>query len=110
MKQEQEKIQVTRVYKQVQNRKNVEVYSDESESVDVHTFNDVPTATVSVKAGLTKNLGDFSSATIQVMVSVPSYTEELDDAFQFAADKVDQYITPSLEEFVDVLRSKGLIK
>jgi len=110
MKQEQETMQVQRVYKQVKNRKNQEVYSDASDTVSVRTFEGVPTATVSVKAGLTKNLGDYSSATVQVMVSVPSYTAEIDQAFAFAANKVDEYMAPSLEEFVEVLKQKGLIK
>ena len=110
MKQEQEKMQVTRVYKQVKNRKSQEVYSDESETIEVHTFNDIPTGQVSVRAGITKNMENFNSASIQVMVSVPSYVEELDSAFQFAANKVDEYLAPSLNEFVEVLKDKGLIK
>jgi hypothetical protein len=110
MKQEQETMQVKRVYSQVKNRKSQEVHSDVSDTVEVRTFEGIPTATVSVKAGLTKNLGDYSSATIQVMVSVPTYTEEIDQAFAFAANKVDEYLAPSLEEFVEVLKDKGLLK
>lgn len=83
---------------------------DEVRTVEVHTFANVPTAQVSITGGLTKSLGDYNSAKVSVTVSLPTYVEELDDAFKVAGDKLDEFLSPSLEEFVDMLKERKLIK
>lgn len=55
------------------------------------------TATVSVQATHTKNLGNYQSLKIGVIVSVPTYVEELDDAHEFAVRKVSEYLGAELK-------------
>lgn len=110
MQQLPETLTVRRVYNEVKNRKSQEVESDENQTVEIRTFEGVPTASVTVRAGLTKNLGSYNSATVQVSVTLPTYVEELDDASAFAMAKVEEYMAPCLDEFVEVLHSKGLLK
>ena len=55
------------------------------------------TATVSVQATHTKNLGNYQSLKIGVIVSVPTYVEELDDAHDFAVQKVSEYLNAELK-------------
>lgn len=110
MKQEQEKITVQRTYFEIIKRKRQEVFSDEDTKVRVGTFSGVPVANISFRASITKNLGDFNSASVSVEVQLPCYVEELDEAASYASDKVDEYLAPSLDELVDILRAKGMVK
>jgi len=58
---------------------------EKSETIEVLTFQDgVAVASQSVKLGLTVNLGNFESVRADVMVTVPHYEEERDDAFLYA--------------------------
>lgn len=110
MKIEQEKITVQRTYNEVKSRKSQEVHSDENEMIEVRTFAGVPTATVSMTAGLTKNMGDFNSCRIEVSVSLPTYVEEIDEAASYASGKIDEIMAPALGEFVELLKEKKLLK
>lgn len=110
MQKKEAKVTVQRTYKEVIKRKQTEVFQDELDTVEVYTFEDIPTATVSVRAGLTKNLGSFNSANCQVSVTLPCYVEELDSAAAYAMKKVDEYLSPCLAEFVQILNEKGLTK
>jgi len=105
-----ETITVNRVYAEVKKRKSQEVFSDEDRKVEVRTFEGIPTATVSFRAGLKKNLGDFNSADVGVTVTVPAYLEEIDDAIEYAREKVDETLALALNEFVEILKEKKLIK
>jgi hypothetical protein len=104
-----ETITVNRVYAEVKKRKSQEVFSDEDRKVEVRTFEGIPTATVSFRAGLTKNLGSYNSANVNVAITVPTYMEEIPEAIQHAQEMVDVALAPALEEFVDLLKSKGLL-
>lgn len=106
MKSKEETLTVDRVYT-VSGQKQEE---DSKQTVDVRTFNNVPTCSVNMIGSLQKNLGNYDSAKVSVSVSVPTYLEEIDDAFEYAKAKVEQFLTPSLEEFVGILKSKGLVK
>lgn len=111
MQQMNETITVSRVYSEVKKRKSTEVFSDENAgNLEVRTFNDVPTATVNFAAGIKRNMGDFNSAEVRVSITVPTYLEEIDDAFAYTAEKVDQYLQPAMDEFVEILKSRGLVK
>jgi len=46
-------------------------------------------ASISVKAGFTKNLGNYESMRVDVMATMPCYPEEIDDAYQQVKDWVD---------------------
>ena len=105
-----EVMNVRRVYSEVKNRKSQEVHSDENQFIEVRTFEGVPVGSVSVRGSMKSNLGDFNSAEISVSVTVPTYVEELDAAAEYAAGKVDAYLAPALQEFVEILQDKGLIK
>lgn len=110
MQQLPESMVVNRVYAEVHKRKSTEMYSDEDRKVTVRTFEGIPTASVSFRGGLKKNLGDFNSADVSVTVTVPTYLEEMDEALLYASMKVDEALTPALDEFVAILKERGLIK
>lgn len=56
------------------------------------------TATMGVKLGTTINLGDFSSARIDVFVSMPCYVEEALGALEQCYDLADKFLTKKSEE------------
>lgn len=49
-------------------------------------------ASISVKAGFTKNLGNYESMRVDVMATMPCYPEEVDDAYDQVKDWVDARI------------------
>jgi hypothetical protein len=57
-------------------------------------------ARVRVAGSITKNLGDYNSARVEVMVEVPCYPEatEIDRAYQWASSLIDQYIVTELDK------------
>jgi len=54
------------------------------EGIDVRIFETENVSSISVKLGLTVNLGNYESCRADVMVTVPHYEEERDDAFLYA--------------------------
>jgi len=66
-----------------------------TEMVDSGALMEGPTASVSFKAGVTKNLGDYNSARVDVMLTMPTLpTEEyVNSAFEFAQKWVDDKLT-----------------
>lgn len=65
---------------------------------------DQPMAQVTFSMGHTKNLGNYESVKINVAVTLPSNTDELDTAFEFAQEWVDDKLTKVLEEVEDSLK------
>lgn len=55
-------------------------------------------ATVSVKGGATINLGNYESARIDVMLSVPCYVEEIDEIFEKVKVWVDEKLAKEYQE------------
>lgn len=55
------------------------------------------TATVSVKYGATLAMGDYQSARIDVMVSVPCYLEEIMDVYPQVKTLVDALVEKEVE-------------
>lgn len=53
--------------------------------MEVHKYVTAP-AQVQVSYGLTMNLGNYESARIDVLVLVPCYREEIEDAYTWARD------------------------
>jgi aspartate/tyrosine/aromatic aminotransferase len=49
-------------------------------------------ASISVKAGFTKNLGNYESARVDVMLTMPCYPEEVDRIYEEVKDWVDARI------------------
>lgn len=93
MDQKQLTVTVNKMYKDGQ---HVVSESSKETPIDVGLFQ-TATATVSVQATHTKNLGNYQSLKIGVIVSVPTYVEELDDAHDFAVQKVSEYLNAELK-------------
>ena len=78
--------------------------SDEQETFSVRKFDSEP-AYVTVKAGLTKELGSYEFLRIDISASIPCYVEEMNDAFDFLGEKVahrlDQEVSAYLEGIED---------
>jgi hypothetical protein len=113
MQQMNETIVVNRVYSEVKGRKSQEVHNDEvRDTLEVRTFMDLPTASASFRAGIKQNMGNYSSCDVSVTVTVPCYAhdEEISGAIDYARSKVDEALTPALNEFVEILKEKGLVK
>ena len=56
------------------------------------------TANVSVKGGATVNLGNYESARVDVMLSVPCYIEEIDEVYEQTKDWVDRMVKKEYDE------------
>jgi hypothetical protein len=63
------------------------------ETIEVPRF-ETPPAYVRVSGGVTRNLGDYNSAKVEVSVQLPCYPEEteIDRAYRYASDLVDNLI------------------
>jgi len=68
----------------------------EESVVEVETFVTQP-AVITLKYGVTKNLGQFESARVDVGISIPCYKERVDDAFADA----DAWVTEKLKVCLD---------
>jgi len=62
-----------------------------NERIRIRPFVSTP-ATVSVKAGFTKNLGNYESARVDIMLTMPCYPEEIDDIYEDVKNWVDSRI------------------
>ena len=69
----------------------------EAETIAVHVFA-TETAEVGVTMGSTINLGDYNSARVDVYCKVPSYIEELDEAYEFASNFAEKKIKLEIRE------------
>lgn len=71
------------------------------EALRVPIFHTTP-ARVRVTGSITRNLGDYNSARVEVMVEIPCYPEksEIDRAYAFASEVVDQYIPVELDKAI----------
>lgn len=71
-----------------------------SETLAIRPFETNP-ATISVKAGATVNLGNYESARVDVMLTMPCYIEEIDDIYP----KVKEWVDAKLAEEYQELKS-----
>lgn len=62
---------------------------DERKVLDILKFETDHVSSSSVKLGLTVNLKNYESCRADVMVTVPHYEEERNDAFLYAVDQVE---------------------
>jgi len=80
---------VIEVSKQYKNGSRVVEDDTESEILAVHRFPEgVNPAHVGFNASITVNLGNYESVKVGVLVSLPAYPEEIDDAFVAARNWV----------------------
>jgi len=80
---------------------NEEGESSEPETVAVRKFLTAP-ARVGLKLGLTKEMGGFESARVDVNLSMPCYVEEVKDASRL----VDKFVTVKLLNEFKMLQGK----
>ena len=69
----------------------------DTERMQVHRFETEP-AEVGLTKGVTLNLGNFESAHIQVHCRVPSYLEEVDEAYKFVDAFCEERIKFEVEQ------------
>jgi hypothetical protein len=71
---------------------------ESQEQVRVQVFHTDP-ARVRVEGSVTKNLGDFNSARVAVLVELPCYPEatEIQRAYEVASGMVDRYLERELQ-------------
>lgn len=83
---------VMTVTRQFFNGKRLVDEDEERETIDIMKFEtDTPSST-SVKLGLTVNLANYESCRTDIMVTVPHYEEERDDAFLYALGHAEQKV------------------
>ena len=88
------KVSRTHVYYEDGEKKEDEVLKEDQ--IEVNRF-ETNVATVSIKKGITKNLGNYESVRVDVMVSVPCYVEEIDTIYDELDLVVDEQINQQLE-------------
>ena len=102
MKKKQAKAAVTNSYF----KDKVEIDSNTIEEVlDVRVFETEP-ALVGVEYGLTLNLGNLNSGKISISAVVPCYTEEMDEAYDFAS----KWVAKRIEKEAAEMRGKTQLR
>lgn len=73
--------------------------AQEKETIRVPAFHTTP-ARVRVVGSVTRNLGDYNSARVEVMVEIPCYPEatDIDRAYAYASSLIDRYIPQELDK------------
>ncbi len=72
------------------------------EVLSVHKF-EVEPAYVRISAGTTKKLADYESLRVDVSISVPCYTEEIEAVAKKVGEKVSEILSAELAEYgIDV--------
>lgn len=79
------------VRKHFRGKERVTPETEVSQEIEVFTFDTSP-ASVTINYGLTMNLGNYESARCDVSITVPCYTEEIDEALKWASEKVEERI------------------
>lgn len=73
--------------------------TEEQTELMVRKF-EVEPAYVRVNAGVTRNLGDYESLRVDVAVTVPCYTEEIDDIIAKAGDIAASHLDEEVDKFM----------
>lgn len=76
------------------------------EKLAVHRFVTAP-ATVGVDLGLTINTGNFESARISVSVTVPCYREEVESAYEWAKNWVEEKVKTEVADIQAMKKSNS---
>lgn len=89
--------------------KKGELISSEEENavIDVLQFEVDRVASVSAKYGVTINMGNWESCRFDAMVTVPCYTEEIDNAMTFATKKAEEYVKEQASSYLDKRSDKN---
>lgn len=68
-----------------------------NERIRIRPFISTP-ASISVKAGVTINLGNYESGRVDVMLTMPCYPEEVDDTYEDVKKWVDARVEHERKE------------
>jgi hypothetical protein len=71
--------------------------SADSEEIDVGVFG-ADVAHVTVQRGITRNVGDYESVKLGVSVTLPTYIEEMSEAFTTASSLVGEYLDSEINK------------
>jgi hypothetical protein len=74
------------------------VEESEREDIEARKFAVEP-AYVRVNAGVTKNMGNYESLRVDVSITVPCYTEEVDDVQARVSDRVADLLADELKKY-----------
>lgn len=69
------------------------------EVIEVREFATNP-AYIKVQAGVTKSLGNYEFLRVDISLSVPCYTEEIDAVYPVVAEKVSDLLTQEVESYL----------
>lgn len=93
-------VSVTKETVQESGEKQEEILKDEQVSTGVPTKEFTqPVANVGFSAGVTRNLGDYSSLKIQVSLHLPCYVHEIHETFDAAKEFVDNKVNEVMDEY-----------
>lgn len=73
---------------------------EEQQEIEVNHFLTEP-AKISCSKGRTVNLGNYESARVDVHVTLPTYVEEIEDAYQQARSLIDEKISEEVEKITN---------
>lgn len=90
-----------RVVSQYSENKRITAEEETNEIIAVIEFDTKHVASVSAKYGVTLNMGNFDSVRFDAMITIPCYTEEVDSAMTFAAEKAEGYVRAQASEYLD---------
>jgi hypothetical protein len=76
-----------------------------SDTISVRPFETNP-ASISVKAGATVNLGNYESARVDVMLSMPCYIEEIEEVYPKVKEWVDGKLAEEYQELKAAAKSR----
>ena len=79
-------------YEKINGQENVTNTIQEDKTLEVQTFEHDNVCNVTVALGATLPMGNFSFARIDVSITVPSYLEQVEDAYKFASKFVHDKI------------------
>jgi hypothetical protein len=91
------KVQVLQPKAEIEMQKQGAV-STEQVSVGPPMAYDQPTCNVGVKAGVTRNLGNYNSVRVDVSLYMPCYPAELEEVYIFAQTWVDDKLSELCEQ------------
>jgi hypothetical protein len=74
------------------------VEESEREDIETRKFAAEP-AYVRINAGVTKNMGNYESLRLDVSVTVPCYTEEIEEVAERVSDKVAEMLEDELKKY-----------
>lgn len=75
----------------------------ESEKINVKLFATTP-AKVSVGLGRTVNLGNYESARVDVMITVPCYVEEIPEVYKETLIAVSGLVGAEVDNIIDIMK------